>query len=142
MNIPQKACTGCGILRYVRALSLLEAFLLPGIGRASPAPAKTIIRASDVVARLDGDEFAILMPQTDEAQAACLAERLQEHLLRNPIPNLESDLYIRISVGVTCAIASYEPFSIDVLLERADKALYKAKQQGRNQISIWSKSEV
>ncbi len=99
-----------------------------------------VTRASDVVARLGGDEFVMLLPQTDDAQAAYLAERLQKHLLENPIPNIEGNLYIRLSIGMSYVTSNTA--SIDILLESADQALYKAKQQGRNQICIRSMSEM
>lgn len=103
---------------------------------------RCVTRASDLIARLGGDEFVILLPQADDVQATCLAERLQKHLLENPIPNKEDSLYIKLSIGMTCVTPSQNTVSIDILLESADQALYKAKQQGRNQICIRSMSEI
>ena len=88
-------------------------------------------RASDVVTRVGGEEFVVLMPDTGREHAAIIAERLREALgctrikpLRNPVT---------MSVGVVERLAGE---SGEALLRRADKALYEAKKHGRNRVVI------
>lgn len=96
-----------------------------------------VTRASDIAARFGGDEFVIFLPQTDAAQAACLAERLREHLSSTPVPNIGCNLFITLSIGMTSVSAPYKSVSIDSLMEQADLALYQAKQSGRNRVCVW-----
>ena len=97
-----------------------------------------VTRASDIAARFGGDEFVIFLPQTDTAQAVYLAERLREHLASTPVPNIGDNFFITLSIGMTSVSASYESVSIDSLMEQADRALYQAKQSGRNQVCVWT----
>lgn len=97
---------------------------------------RTITRASDVAARFGGDEFVIFLPQTDVEQALQTAERLRTHLAENPVPNIGVDLFLKLSIGIAGIPASHEVGSVDMLLERADHALYQAKQQGRNRTCV------
>ncbi len=92
-----------------------------------------LIRSADVVARFGGDEFLILLPQTDEAQAFQMAERLHNYLLETPVPNTDPAIFITLSIGVSSIPAQHKAVLIETLLEQADLALYKAKQSGRNQ---------
>ncbi len=99
---------------------------------------RCLTRAADVIARFGGDEFVLLLPQTDEAQAVHMAKRLHGYLSENPVPNTDSALFIKLSVGVSSVPAQHKVVSIETLLEQADRALYKAKQSGRNQTCIFS----
>jgi len=97
---------------------------------------KEKLRASDVVGRFGGDEFAVLLPETGHAGATMVAEKLRESIADSAITTDQTLITITISVGVayldaTCA-------SLDQLLERADQALYSAKQTGRNRVCIWT----
>ncbi|HNB37204.1 MAG TPA: diguanylate cyclase [Anaerolineales bacterium] len=100
-----------------------------------------VARTSDIAARLGGDEFVIFLPQTDKSQAFCLAERLRTWLLKNPVSNSSEVFFISASIGVTSTPVPHQTISIDTLIEQADQALYKAKQQGRNQTCTWSLTE-
>lgn len=100
-----------------------------------------VVRESDVFARFGGDEFVIFLPQTDTAQAVYLAERLREHLSSTPVPNIGDNIFITLSIGMTCVPAPYESVSIDSLMEQADLALYQAKQQGRDRACVWAMSD-
>lgn len=87
------------------------------------------LRASDLAARIGGEEFALLLPATDLAQARQLAERL-----RQDIATLQLPAAVTVSIG--CAELTPEmPHSVDALLARADEALYAAKDAGRNRVS-------
>ena len=86
----------------------------------------------DCVGRLGGEEFAILLPQTSLEGAVRLAERLRALLAAMPVKLATTDQVITASFGV----ASFMPGdrSYEVLLQRADEALYRAKNAGRNRV--------
>lgn len=94
-------------------------------------------RAADVVARLGGEEFVVLLPETTLDGAASLAEKLRLQIEMLDIPNKHSSLYgkVTISLGVASLIPS-PTLRPDDLLEHADKALYRAKRLGRNRVSV------
>lgn len=90
-------------------------------------------RESDFVARLGGDEFALLLPQTDAPGAAVLAQRIRERLVtaqQSPATS-ESKFTMTFSGGIAMLTAGETATS---LLERADQALYHAKESGRDRI--------
>jgi diguanylate cyclase (GGDEF)-like protein len=93
-------------------------------------------RASDIVGRFGGEEFVILLPETDQAQAMIVAERLRERVARHVLHAHKVQFKVTISVGVAQATVSMS--GIDALLRAADQALYQAKDQGRNRVVQWS----
>ncbi len=92
------------------------------------------LRVSDIIGRLGGEEFAVIMPETSLEAAEAAAERLRAHLAERPLIAGRTALEVTVSVGV----ASYgeEDKTIDVFLNRADKALYVAKNGGRNKVEV------
>jgi diguanylate cyclase (GGDEF)-like protein len=93
-------------------------------------------RISDIAARFGGDEFVIMLPETNAHQAVHIAERLRNSILQTAVTVGEHQLFITLSIGVASTSETEEPAQIDVLLDYADRALYKAKQQGRNQVQM------
>ena len=91
---------------------------------------RTVLRESDLLGRLGGEEFAVLLPLTDLRQAREVAERLREATSRLSLTALPS-LRVTTSVGVA-ALRPQE--SLAQALERADLALYQAKRAGRNRV--------
>lgn len=93
-------------------------------------------RAGDVLARIGGEEFAVLLPATGTAQALALAERLRQGVAERGIPHAASEVapHVTMSVGVASFEAGNLP-SFDALLNLADQALYRAKSMGRNQVA-------
>ena len=90
-------------------------------------------RAGDVVARWGGEEFIVLLPDTDQAQACALAERLRLALADCPIETQNSTLHITASFGVA---ERAESSQFDDLIRHADQALYRAKHAGRNRVMV------
>jgi diguanylate cyclase (GGDEF)-like protein len=93
------------------------------------------VRATDIAARLSGDEFAVLMPQTDVAGAMQLGEDLRAQVAETARPAPESDA-VTISVGITMFGSNREAGS-EAVMVAADQAMYMAKQGGRNQIALF-----
>jgi diguanylate cyclase (GGDEF)-like protein len=93
------------------------------------------VRATDLVARLSGDEFAVLMPQTDTAGALQLGEDLRAQVAEGFSQSLEI-APASISVGVTMFGGQQSGGSEAVLLA-ADQAMYQAKEEGRNRIMLF-----
>ncbi|GIC78727.1 diguanylate cyclase [Moritella sp. F3] len=89
-------------------------------------------RREDVVARIGGEEFAIILPNTTQDKGIFLAERIQKKLQNHDFSVTCDDLKVTVSIGVT--VLSGTDSCFDELLLRVDEALYKAKNKGRNQI--------
>ena len=92
------------------------------------------IRMSDTLVRYGGEEFAVLLPNTSAENARVLADRAREAIagLRTSIPQSERPLSVTISVGV--AALPDQGTTGDDLLLAADKALFRAKETGRNRV--------
>lgn len=103
------------------------------INTLGKALTRVFMRQSDVLCRYGGDEFAAILYNTDWKMAQTLARRLQDTLTELPPPHPAMEFAISASVGV----AQLEPLEgIEEWKERADKALYKAKQNGRERVAI------
>ena len=106
--------------------------------RVSRAIEETLPRPGDIVARFGGEEFAVLLPNTDEAGAAIMADRIRRAVLALAIEHEASAaLVVTISAGVA-ALAPGGLEGIDALMRRADQALYRAKHLGRNGVACAS----
>jgi diguanylate cyclase (GGDEF)-like protein len=93
------------------------------------------VRATDIVARLSGDEFAVLMPQTDTSGALQLGEDLRVQIAESARPAPDAEC-ATISVGITMFGGQWETGS-EAVLVAADQAMYRAKDEGRNQIALF-----
>lgn len=96
------------------------------------ATLKSSLREIDILGRIGGEEFAVLLPNTSLHDAVLLAERVQQVMAGTPIETLRSPLFITISIGV--AIATDEISRIDDLLRTADTFMYQAKSDGGNRV--------
>lgn len=93
------------------------------------------LRESDIFGRFGGEEFIILLPETNLGDATQVAERLREVTEEYPFLLVTAQTFITISLGVTCY--KFTSVSLDQLIDESDKALYEAKQLGRNRVRIW-----
>jgi two-component system cell cycle response regulator len=93
------------------------------------------LRDTDFAARYGGDEFVVLLSQTNEAQAALFAERLRKRLIET---SERAGLPVRGSIGVAAVSADEleTPDASEDLLRRADEALYRAKRAGRDRVEV------
>ncbi len=92
---------------------------------------KQQLRDSDMIGRLGGEEFAVLLPRTALPEAVIVAERMRTALMAMPIKTERAMIYITASFGVTTIRPDD---SMVTLFKRADEALYQAKHLGRNQV--------
>jgi two-component system, cell cycle response regulator len=94
------------------------------------------IRTSDFVARYGGEEFVIITPQTDKINASVLASRLLTKVGKESIP---VDDKTSVSVTISIGLATYtdDASTKDGLIQSADKALYQAKQLGKNRVCLF-----
>jgi diguanylate cyclase (GGDEF)-like protein len=95
--------------------------------------ANNTVRATDLVGRLGGEEFIILLPNTSLEAARVLAEKLRANMERHPTPWDNGAIKTTISIGLASTSAA-ENRDFDQLYNAADKALYQAKERGRNQV--------
>jgi len=90
------------------------------------------VRGIDLACRFGGEEFVVVMPDTDVAFANTVAERLRREIADQPFKVGSGSLDITASIGVTALQGPQE--SVDEFLKRADQALYRAKREGRNRV--------
>ena len=95
---------------------------------------RTMIRSKDVFGRFGGEEFLLVLPETTSTEAHVLAERIREGIAAALIdlPGLSEPLTITVSIG--CATVSTGSRDVEAVLKAADKAMYQAKANGRNQV--------
>ena len=93
-------------------------------------------RAGDVVARIGGEEFEILAPDTNAAGARILADRIHAAFRGRPFASLGGVREVGISIGIASAIAETDQV-VNILIARADEALYVAKRNGRDRSQMW-----
>ncbi|MFQ3590322.1 MAG: diguanylate cyclase [Chloracidobacterium sp.] len=93
-------------------------------------------RRSDLLARYGGEEFVVLLPNTPKSQAAILAERLRRRVAEYPFAGRESQPDGRLTISLGVASLPSDTSDYKQLLELADRALYRAKQSGRNRVCV------
>ena len=101
--------------------------------RAMADAARRDLRAGDLIARLGGDEFAIALPGTDTALAQRIAERLRQSFARLRVRHGREHIRFSASFGVAASDRASETFART--LDRADAALYRAKNEGRDRVA-------
>jgi diguanylate cyclase (GGDEF)-like protein len=98
------------------------------------------LRGSDVLARYGGDEFVALLPETGSSGAREMGERIRRAIEMSKLDVHGTDVVTNVSIGV----ASYpeDGGSVEAIMEKADKAMYRAKQRGRNRVMMSSEDEA
>lgn len=92
------------------------------------------VRNQDAVGRLGGEEFAVILPETDLHGGGLLAERMRTSVEETPILTTDDGQAVSITVSIGIAALRPDDVSFETLLSRADKGLYRAKEAGRNRI--------
>ncbi|UAJ74485.1 PAS domain S-box protein [Synechocystis sp. PCC 7339] len=100
---------------------------------------KAAVRPADLVARFGGEEFAVILPDTDVDGAILVTQKISGAITQLAIAHAASPIggQITISLGISTQFPSKEN-SPRTLIEQADRALYKAKRRGRNQYVVWT----
>ncbi|MBU3626363.1 GGDEF domain-containing protein [Polynucleobacter sp. JS-Safj-400b-B2] len=104
------------------------------------------VRSIDIVGRIGGEEFLILLPETAAEGAAQIAERLREHIANTAnVTSASKPINITISIGVAIFNPKKNPtiergILLNELVNQADLAMYQAKNEGRNRVAFWSLS--
>lgn len=99
----------------------------------------SLMRGGDILARYGGEEFCVVFPFTSSKGAYAACDRFRSVLERTAIPNL-SDVNVTVSIGISAIPEMDNIASVEEMIERADKALYYSKENGRNQVTIYKKS--
>ncbi len=102
--------------------------------RAFPIRLEKHLRRNDTLGRLGGEEFVIVLPETDRTAAAAAAERVRAAIAAESIPIGSSSVTLTLSAG--CAELAPDDVAFEPLLRRADAALYAAKRAGRNRVEL------
>lgn len=100
------------------------------------------IRQYDIIGRYGGEEFIILMPSTELDGAIRIAQRMCRKIKENIFDYDGEKVTVTVSIGLTCTDHNNKDSSIDQLLMQADKAMYAAKADGRNQVVAWNELMV
>ena len=94
------------------------------------------LRAEDILGRIGGEEFAAVLPATDIDAAFKVADRIREKTESTAITHPDGNILLTVSIGVTTV--ETKPASLAIALQQADKALYEAKNSGRNKVVLYS----
>jgi len=96
-------------------------------------------RVYDVPGRYGGEEFCIVLPETKPGNTGIVAERIRSRLESTTLPCGETSIRVTASIGIAGLDVpeSNDLLSPSVLIDRADRALYSAKNRGRNRVEMW-----
>jgi len=101
--------------------------------KVADALRRSISRSNDLACRYGGEEFCIVLPDTDREGAAHVAELLRDTIEKLKIPHIKNGGTVSLSLGTSTTLPD-KNCSAEELLESADRALYEAKQTGRNRV--------
>jgi two-component system cell cycle response regulator len=92
------------------------------------------VRGIDLTCRYGGEEFVVVMPDTNEAVARTVAERLRHHIEAKPFSVLGGTRAVDVTISIGIATRDMGADDVPSLLRRADEAVYRAKREGRNRV--------
>jgi two-component system, cell cycle response regulator len=92
------------------------------------------IRGIDLACRFGGEEFVVVMPETDMAVAAVVAERIRRQIAGDPFPIQKGADALNVTISIGIAGLAQGADTAEAILKRADQALYRAKRDGRNRV--------
>lgn len=119
------------------------------VGDATLREVAQVIRANvrkvDIVARYGGEEFAVVIPETREEGALEVAERIRSAVARRAFRVYQEETKVTVSIGISVfpqdlqalVERGYDPSFLFELLQRSDRALYRAKEEGRNRVVVY-----
>jgi diguanylate cyclase (GGDEF)-like protein len=112
--------------------------VLQGIGKLL----RDSCRVYDVPGRYGGEEFCIVLPETKPGNTTVVAERIRSRLEATALPFGDMSIAVTASIGIAGVDATdgHELLSPAMLIDRADRALYSAKNRGRNRVEMWENS--
>ncbi|AWJ89739.1 GGDEF domain-containing protein [Azospirillum baldaniorum] len=96
---------------------------------------QAILREYDILGRLGGEEFVVVLPGATAEESRVVAERVRRHLSRMAIPGPEGRFHLTSSIGISALDGSYD--TLEKAIHRADLALYRAKREGRNRVVVY-----
>ncbi len=99
------------------------------------------IRSTDLAARYGGEEFAVMMPETNLEDGLVFAEKIRDMIERTPVRTQAGELKTTVSIGVA-TVPHSKLHSAKELIVAADKALYRAKRNGRNQVQAEKRRDL
>ncbi len=100
-------------------------------------------RPGDFLARYGGEEFVAVLPHTNREGAMAMAEVMRQEIMRLAMPRGGTiEGIVTVSLGIASMDPMLEEITTDMLLQRADAALYQAKHNGRNQAAVWEMPKV
>jgi diguanylate cyclase (GGDEF)-like protein len=97
---------------------------------------KDSVRLIDLVGRYGGEEFLIVLIETDKKQGEIVAERIRKFIEDKSIKVYDEELKVTVSIGISTF--PFDSKEVKSLINKADKALYSAKESGRNKIVAFS----
>ena len=95
------------------------------------------LRQTDLLGRWGGEEFAVILPETGEAVAQTIGERIRKSIESTEIPVMQGTIQVTVSIGLTSLREDCK--TLEEMVDCADQALYMAKEAGRNRVRVWEK---
>jgi diguanylate cyclase (GGDEF)-like protein len=102
---------------------------------------RSILRSSDIIGRYGGEEFLILLPETNIKQAQKIANRMRLLVLDRPIVTDRGDISVTVSMGISSMEGDCDS-RLEWVVDQADQALLQAKETGRNKVMIWQEDQL
>ena len=97
---------------------------------------KANTREVDLVGRFGGEEFCVILPETEKVQATIVAERIRSVIEKHRFKAYDESTSVRVSIGI--AVYPEDANDVNALIENSDTALYAAKKEGRNKVSVYN----